>query len=188
MEAVSAAQKAGKVRFVGFTGHKDPQVHLYMLATAAKHNFRFDTVQMPLNVMDAHFRSFGQQVVPELVAQQIGVLGMKPLGGGDGIILKSKTVNALECLHYALNLPTSVVITGIDTPQALDQAFQAARTFQPMDEAQVAALLAKTRTVAMEGKYELFKTSSHFDMTAHHPEFLGGESPGVERLAPKSGG
>jgi aryl-alcohol dehydrogenase-like predicted oxidoreductase len=188
MEAVTAAQKAGKVRFVGFTGHKDPQVHLYMLATAAKHNFRFDTVQMPLNVMDAHFRSFGQQVVPELVAQQIGVLGMKPLGGGDGIILKSKTVTALECLHYALNLPTSVVITGIDTPQALDQAFQAVRTFQPLDEAQVAAILAKTRTVAMQGKYELFKTSSHFDMTAHHPEFLGGENPGVERLSPKSGG
>jgi hypothetical protein len=86
-----------------------------------------------------------------------------------------------------LNLPTSVVITGIDTPKALDQAFQATRTFQPMDEGKVAALLAKTQAAAKEGRYELFKTSSHFDMTAHHPEFLGGESPGVERLAPGGG-
>jgi uncharacterized protein len=188
MEAVSEAQKAGKVRFVGFTGHKDPQVHLYMLSSAAKHGVQFDTVQMPLNLMDAHFRSFEQQVLPELVAQHIGVLGMKPLGGGDGIILKSKTVTALECLHYALNLPTSVVITGLDSPQALDQAVRAARSFQPMSEGQVEALRAKTLDAAKDGQFELFKTSSHFDTTAHHPEFLGGQGPGVDRLAPADNG
>jgi aryl-alcohol dehydrogenase-like predicted oxidoreductase len=90
MEAVLQAKKAGKVRFIGFTGHKDPRVHLYMLEVAAKHGFNFDTVQMPLNVMDAHFRSFAQLVVPKLVEQGIGVLGMKTFGGGDGIILRAK--------------------------------------------------------------------------------------------------
>ena len=123
MEAFSAARKAGKIRFIGFTGHKDPRVHLYMLETAAKNGFRLDTVQMPLNLMDAHFRSFGRLVLPRLVEEQIGVLGMKTFGGADGIILKSKTVEPLECLHYSLNLPTSVVITGIDSQKILDQAF-----------------------------------------------------------------
>src|SRR5437588_161632 len=107
-EAVLAARKAGKVRFVGFTGHKDPLVHLRMLDVAAKHGFAFDTAQMPLNVMDAHFRSFDKQVLPVLVKEGIGVLGMKSMG--DGIILKSKTVTPVECLHYAMNLPTSTVI------------------------------------------------------------------------------
>ena len=111
MEAVLAAKQAGKVRYIGFTGHKDPLVHLRMLEVAAKHHFRFDAVQMPLNVMDAHFRSFGQNVVPVLVKEGIGVLGMKPLASG--LILKSKTVSPIECLHYAMNLPTSTVITGI---------------------------------------------------------------------------
>ncbi len=188
MEAVVAAKQAGKIRFIGFTGHKDPHVHLYMLETAAKHGFRFDTVQMPLNVMDAHFRSFAQLVLPKLVEQQIGVLGMKPFGGGDGIILKSKTVEPLDCLHYALNLPTSVVITGIDKQQALDQAFQAAKTFHVMDEQQVAALLAKTQEAAASGHYELFKTSAHFDTTARHPDWLGDDAPGVQKLAPESAG
>lgn len=165
MEAVVAAQKAGKVRFIGFTGHKDPRVHLYMLELAARHGFRFDTVQMPLNVMDAHFRSFAQSVVPKLVEQGIGVLGMKPFCGGDGIALKSKAVEPLDCLHYALNLPTSVVITGIDKPEILEQAFQAAKTFKPIDAQQLSTLLAKTQPVAMNGRYELFKTSSHFDST-----------------------
>ena len=179
-EAVLEAQKAGKVRFIGFTGHKDPHVHLYMLATAAKHGFHFDTVQMPLNVMDAHFRSFEKLVLPELVKQKIGVLGMKSMGSA--VILKSNTVSAIECLHYALHLPTSVVITGIDSPQILDQAFEAARTFKPMKPAEVSALLAKTAQAAGEGKYELFKTSSHFDSTAQHPDWLGGESAQVKEL------
>jgi aryl-alcohol dehydrogenase-like predicted oxidoreductase len=184
MEACLAAKKAGKIRYIGFTGHKDPHVHLYMLKVAGEHGFRFDTVQMPLNVMDAHFRSFGQMVLPELVKQNIGVLGMKSMG--DGVILKSRTVSPIECLHYALSLPTSVVITGIEKPEILDQAFEAVKTFQPMNREQTAQLLAKTKDVAMAGKYELFKTSSHFDSTAKHPDWLGADSPDVQRLAPPS--
>ena len=183
-EAVLDAKKAGKIRYIGFTGHKDPHVHLYMLKVAAEHGFRFDTAQMPLNVMDAHFRSFAQMVLPELVRQEIGVLGMKSMG--DGVILKSKAVSAMECLHYALSLPTSVVITGIDKQQVLDQAFEAAKTFAPMNRQQIARLLAKTKEVAMAGKYELFKTSSHFDSTAKHPDWLGGDTPEVQKLAPPS--
>ena len=180
-EAVLEAKKAGKVRYIGFTGHKDPHVHLYMLQVAQEHGFRFDTVQMPLNVMDAHFRSFGKMVLPKLVEQGIGVLGMKSMG--DSIILKSKVVTPIECLHYSLNLPTSVVITGIDKQEILDQAFEAVRSFKTMNEQAVAALLAKTASVASKGDYELFKTSSHFDSTAHHPEWLGGQSPHVDQVA-----
>ena len=184
MEAVLEAKKAGKIRYIGFTGHKDPHIHLYTLKVAAEHDFIFDTVQMPLNVMDAHFRSFGQMVLPELVKQGIGVLGMKSMG--DGVILKSKVVSPMECLHYALSLPTSVVITGIDKHEILDQAFEAAKTFKPMNRDQVSRLLAKTKEVAVAGKYELFKTSSHFDSTAMHPDWLGGDVPGVQDLAPPS--
>ena len=171
MEAVVAAQKAGKIRYIGFTGHKNPLVHLQMLQVAAQHNFRFDTVQMPLNVMDAHFRSFEKQVLPILVKNQIGVLGMKSMG--DPYILRSNTVTPIECLHYGLNLPTSTVITGIDSIQLLDQAFEAVRTFTPMTPAQVTALLDRTRTAAIDGQYELYKTTSQFDTTAQNPALLG---------------
>jgi aryl-alcohol dehydrogenase-like predicted oxidoreductase len=147
MEAVVEAQKAGKIRYIGFTGHKDPLVHLRMLEVAAQNNFRFDTVQMPLNVMDAHFRSFEKQVLPILVKNQIGVLGMKSMG--DPYILKSNTVKPIECLHYAMNLPTSTVITGFENMQLLDQALEAVRTFKPMSQEQVQALLNKTRTAAV---------------------------------------
>jgi uncharacterized protein len=188
MEAFLAAKEAGKIRYIGFTGHKDPRVHLYMLETAANSGFQFDTVQMPLNLMDAHFRSFAQLVLPKLVAQNIGVLAMKSFGGADGIILKSKTVEPLECLYYSLNLPTSVVVTGIDSQKVLDQAFEAAKTFTTMGEDQIAALLAKTRQSAISGHYELFKTSSHFDSTAKHPDWLGGDSPAVQALAPQGSG
>jgi predicted aldo/keto reductase-like oxidoreductase len=184
MEAAVAAQKAGKIRFIGFTGHKDPHIHLYTLKVAEEHGFHFDTVQLPLNVMDAHFRSFGQMVLPELVKHEIGVLGMKSMG--DGVILKSKVISPIECLQYALSLPTSVVITGIDKPEILEQAFEAVRTFRPMNCEQMAQLLAKTKEMAMAGKYELFKTSSHFDSTAKHPDWLGGDSPDVQALAPPS--
>jgi len=180
-EAVVEAKKAGKVRYIGFTGNKDPHVHLYMLEVAAKHGFVFDTVQMPLNVMDAHFRSFGHLVLPELVKQDIGVLGMKSMG--DRIILNSGVVTPIECLHYAMNLPTSVVITGIDKMQILDQAIEAAKTFKPMSTAAVEALLAKTKQAAVDGQFELFKTSQHFDSTAEHPEWLGGESTHVQQVA-----
>ncbi|MDZ7957217.1 MAG: aldo/keto reductase [Aulosira sp. DedQUE10] len=171
MEAVVEAQKAGKIRYIGFTGHKDPLVHLRMLEVAAQNNFRFDTVQMPLNVMDAHFRSFERQVLPRLVKAGIGVLGMKSMG--DQIILKSNTVKPIECLHYAMNLPTSTVITGIESMEILNQAFEAVRTFQPMSQEQVRELLNRTREVAAKGQYELFKTSSQFDSTAKNPEWLG---------------
>jgi aryl-alcohol dehydrogenase-like predicted oxidoreductase len=184
MEAVVDAQKAGKVRYIGFTGHKDPHIHLYMLKVAQEHGFHFDSAQMPLNVLDAHFRSFSQMVLPELVKQNIGVLGMKSMG--DGVILKSKVVSPIECLHYALSLPTSVVITGIDKQEMLDQAIEAVKSFKPMNREELAQLLAKTEEVAMAGKYELFKTSSHFDSTAKHPDWLGGDTPDVQALAPSA--
>ncbi|MBN3962655.1 aldo/keto reductase [Nostoc sp. NMS8] len=171
MEAILEAQKAGKIRYVGFTGHKNPQIHLQMLETAAQNGFRFDTVQMPLNVMDAHFRSFEHQVLPVLVKNNIGVLGMKSIG--ESYILRSNTVSAIECLHYAMNLPTSVVITGIDSTRILDQAFEAVRTFKPMDQAQVTALLARTREAAAKGQYERYKTTTQNDSTAMNPAWLG---------------
>jgi predicted aldo/keto reductase-like oxidoreductase len=178
--ALIEARQAGKLRYIGFTGHKDPHVHLYMLKVAADHGFHFDAAQMPLNLMDAHFRSFGQHVVPELVRQKIGVLGMKSMA--NGILLKSKTVTPLECLHYALNLPTSVVITGIDSMEILDQACEAVRTFQPMSEQQVQALLTKTASAAARGEFEPFKTSSIFDSTAQNPKWLGEEPPRLRDL------
>jgi predicted aldo/keto reductase-like oxidoreductase len=180
MEAFTAAKKAGKIRYMGFTGHKDPQVHLYMLAKARQHGVRFDTVQMPLNVMDAHFRSFEKLVLPELVKQRIGVLGMKSMGSG--VLLKSKVVKPLECLHYALTLPTSVVITGIDSIKILKQAFEAARTFRPLTQAQKSSLLARTAKFAANGEFELFKTTTHFDSTVQHPEWLGAETKRVKEL------
>src|SRR5712664_3490318 len=171
MEAVLEAQKAGRVRFIGFTGHKSPDIHLKMLATASKHGFTFDAVQMPLNVMDAHFNSFEAKVLPVLVKNDIGVLGMKPMG--EHIILESKTATPVECLHYAMNLPTSVVITGCDSLPILQQALQAARSFQPMNSSQVAALLAKTAKAAEAGQFELYKTSQRFDGTYANPQWLG---------------
>jgi aryl-alcohol dehydrogenase-like predicted oxidoreductase len=171
IEAVQIAKQAGKVRYIGFTGHKDPSVHLRMFETADQHGFHFDTVQMPINVMDAHFRSFLNGVAP--VAQQYGtaILAMKTFG--DPYILQSKTVTPMEALHFGLNSPASVVITGIDSPAILDQAFQAVESFKPMDRQQVAAILAKTKEAAMTGKFELFKTSSHYDGTIKNPSWLG---------------
>ena len=180
--ALVEARQAGKLRYIGFTGHKDPRIHLYMLEVARDYGFTFDTVQMPLNVMDAHYRSFERLVLPELVRQDIGVLGMKSLA--NGIILQSNTVTALECLHYALNLPTSVVITGVDSLERLEQAFTAARTFRPMSSAQVQALLEKTAQAASRGEFELFKTTSIFDGTAQHPQWLGEEPPRVQQAMP----
>jgi uncharacterized protein len=171
IEAAIAARKAGKIRYIGFTGHKDPVVHLRMLETAQKHSFHFDTVQMPINVMDAHFRSFEKEVMPVALKQGIGILAMKTFG--DPYILKSNTVQPIEALHYSLTQPVSVVITGIDNTQTLDQAFEAAHTFKPLDQAQINALLARTAIAASEGKYELFKTTNHYDGTAANPKWLG---------------
>jgi len=172
-EALVEAREAGKLRYIGFTGHKDPRVHLDMLEVAADHGFRFDAVQMPLSLLDAHYRSFARQVVPYLVEHRIGVLGMKSMA--EGYLLKTGAVTPIECLHYALDLPTSVVITGIDSLEVLDQALEAARTFRPLSDAQRSALLAKTADVAARGKYEPFKTTSHFDGTAENPAWLGEE-------------
>ncbi len=171
MEAFHDAKKAGKIRFIGFTGHKDPLIHLRMLEVAAKHDFHFDTVQMPLNVMDAHFRSFGRNVLPVLVKEGIGVLGMKPMASG--AILKSNTATAAECLHYAMSLPTSVVIAGMDSMDVLKHHLEVVKTFEPLTEEQTAGLLKKTADAAAEGKYELFKTSNPFDATASQPEWPG---------------
>jgi aryl-alcohol dehydrogenase-like predicted oxidoreductase len=180
--ALEDARRAGKLRYIGFTGHKDPQIHLHTLEVAREAGFRFDAVQMPLNVMDAHYRSFEQRVLPELVRDRIGVLGMKSMG--NGVILKSGIVTPVECLHYALNLPTSVVITGCDSLEVLDQALEAVRTFRPLADAEVAALLAKTAPAGERGQWEPFKTSSIFDSTAANPEWLGEESERVQALSP----
>jgi predicted aldo/keto reductase-like oxidoreductase len=174
-EAMLEARQKGKVRYFGFTGHKDPSVHLRMLELAAKHDFNFDTVQMPLNVMDAHFRSFEKLVLPVLVQRGIGVLGMKSMASGH--ILQGKTVGPIDCLHYALTLPTSVVITGIDSMAILDQAFQAASSLSSVSKDEIASILKKTQPAAADGRFEPFKTSAMFDSTAAHPEWLGYSPP-----------
>ena len=180
--ALIEARTAGKLRYIGFTGHKDPRIHLHTLEVATEHGFSFDTVQMPLNVMDAHYRSFEKLVLPQLVKQKIGVLGMKSMA--NGIILKSRKATAVECLQYALSLPTSVVITGCDSMDVLEQALKVARTFRPLSATKVKALLAKTKTAASQGEFELFKTTSIFDSTATNPDWLGEESKRVQEMMP----
>ena len=170
IEAIVAARKAGKIRYVGFTGHKSPDIHLHMLETADQHGFRFDAVQMPLNPMDPHHASFEKKVLPVLLQKGIGVLGMKPLGSG--IILESGVVTAPECLRYAASLPTSVVITGCETMGVLEQALAIGYGFQPMGADERAALLARTAKVAGAGKYERFKISEQFDGTTKNPKWL----------------
>jgi aryl-alcohol dehydrogenase-like predicted oxidoreductase len=171
MEAVVAARKAGKVRYIGFTGHKSPDMHLKMLETASAHQFHFDAVQMPLNVMDAHHESFEKKVLPVLLKNEIGVLGMKPIA--NGLILRSKTVSPVDCLRYALNLPTSVVINGCSSMELLEQALGVARSFKPLAQTEVAALLAKTYQAAQNGEFELYKNTTNFDGTTHNPQWLG---------------
>jgi predicted aldo/keto reductase-like oxidoreductase len=170
-EAVEAAKKAGKIRYVGFTGHKDPLVHLRMLEVAAQHGYHFDSCQMPLNVMDAHFRSFTHTVVPKLVEQGIAVLGMKPMGNGH--VLQAGVVTPIECLHYALSLPTTVVINGCESVDRVHQALEAVRTFKPLTKQQTEMLLAKTAKPAMTGRFEPFKTTNEYDGTAQNPDWLG---------------
>jgi aryl-alcohol dehydrogenase-like predicted oxidoreductase len=157
--AIDAARKAreqGKIRYIGFTGHKDPAIHLRMLEVADRNGFHFDTVQMPINVMDAHFRSFTREVMPVAVKKGIGVLAMKTFG--DKFILESGVVKPIEALHYGLSQPVSVVITGIDKKKILEQALEAARTF---------------KEAASEGEFERFKISTYFDSTTAHPQWLG---------------
>lgn len=171
LEAVLDARKAGKVRFIGFTGHKSPAVHLKMLQTALEHGVIFDAVQMPLNVMDAHFDSFGKKVIPLLQKHDIGILGMKAFG--EKHILKSGLVTVEECLHYVMNLPVNVIIVGCDTFPYLEQALAAARSFRPLTDEQRETLLAKTAEAGKNGKLEPFKTTSEFDATSRNPHWLG---------------
>ncbi len=170
IEALVAARQAGKVRFLGFTGHKSPRWHLAMLREADRHGFRFDTVQMPLNVLDAHYESFERQVLPELVSRGVGVIGMKPLA--DGRIPREGIATAEEALRYALGLPTSVVVTGCDSVDRVEQALRVARAFRVPGEAEVNALLARTASAAGGGANELYKTSHEYDGTYQNPEWL----------------
>jgi predicted aldo/keto reductase-like oxidoreductase len=171
MEAALDAKKAGKIRYIGFTGHKSPQIHLHMLKTASKNGFTFDSVQMPLNVMDAHYDSFEKLVLPVLVKQDIGALAMKTMG--DSNFLRSGVITPTECLHYSMSLPTSVVITGCDSMRILEQALNAARSFHPLSDSQRAELLARTANLASSGAFELYKTTQTFDSTSSNPQWLG---------------
>jgi len=141
-KAAMAAKQAGKIRYIGFTGHKDPDVHVKMIETGLKNGFAFDASQMPLNLLDHHFESFEKRVLPLLLRHRVGVLAMKPLA--DGHIFKTSAVTAAEAYHYVMNLPVSVVITGFETRERLIQALDAARTFKALGQKQVATLLAKT--------------------------------------------
>ncbi len=171
IEALIKAKKAGKIRFIGFSGHKNPDIHLKMLQAAKENGFLFDTVQMPLNVMDAHFESFEKKVLPVLQKNNIGVLGMKPIG--NNIILKSNIVTAVECLEYAMSLPVSTVITGCESLAILQQAIDTARNFQPLSNERRSALLARTAQAAANGQYEAYKTETLFDGTSRNPQWLG---------------
>ena len=171
IEALQAARKAGKLRFIGFTGHKDPRIHRHMIETAKAHGFHFDTVQLPLNVLDAHYRSFEKEVVPLAVQEGIGVLGMKSLGAG--LILKAGVADPLECLRYSMSVPgVSVTVTGCESMGVLEQALYLAATFKPMDEAERTALLARTSAAAQAGRWEKFKTTNDFDGTEKHKRWL----------------
>lgn len=171
LETALEARDEGRIDFIGFTGHKSPDIHLKMLEAAAEHGFRFDAVQMPLNVMDAHFHSFEKKVLPGLVKEGIGILGMKSMG--DRILLESGTVGPIECLHYAMDLPTSVVITGCDSMNMLEQAITAAITYRPMTGTERQDILTRTENAAAQGRYEQYKTTRNFDSTYHNPNWLG---------------
>lgn len=171
LEALLDAKKAGKIKYIGFTGHKDPAVHLRMIELADQHKFHFDTAQMPINILDYSFRSFRHEVVPKLVERGIALLGMKPMASAN--IPQNKIATGIECLHYALSQPTSVVITGCESLDRLNQAFEAAKTFKPLTPAEISALAARTKTAALTGKYEPFKTTPQFDGTARKPEWMG---------------
>ena len=155
IEALEQAQRQGKVRFLGFTGHKRPDIHLAMLA----YNFPFDTCQLPLNCFDASFRSFEREVLPRLVSRGIAPIGMKSLGG-DGRQVKHRTITAEEGLRYALSLPVATIVSGIDSMRVLRQNLAVAARFRPMTERQMTALRNRVANVARDGRYELYKTTA----------------------------
>jgi uncharacterized protein len=171
IDALKQARQEGKIRFIGFTGHKSPEIHLHMIETADKHGFVFDSVQMPVNALDQHFDSFQQKVIPVAQRHGMAILGMKPLA--DSLILKTNTVTAVEALHYAMSVPVTVTINGCDSMARLDQALSIARNFKPLDLQQKIAVLQKTAPVAMDGKVEAYKSSQKFDGTASNPHWLG---------------
>ena len=170
LEAVLRARDQGKVRHIGFTGHKSPEIHKKMFEVAAAHHFHFDTVQMPVNVMDAHFDSFQATIFPIAQQQNTAVLAMKTFG--DNFIYKANVAAPIELLHYSMSQPVAVVVTGCDSMTILQQALDAARTWQPMTAEQQQALLAKSAPAAKTGSTELYKISEHFDGTNQHPGWL----------------
>jgi aryl-alcohol dehydrogenase-like predicted oxidoreductase len=167
IEALERAKRQGKVRFVGFTGHKDPALHLRMLS----YDYPFDTVQMPLNCFDATFRSFEQQVLPELLRRGIAPLGMKSMGG-EGDMVKKKVVTAQEALRYAMSLPVATTISGIDSMRVLKQNLGVACGFTPWNTKQMQALRTRVADVAADGRFELYKT------TAKHEAKVGRQQHG----------
>ena len=173
IEALVAAKKAGKIRYIGFTGHRDPDIHLKMLNTSFKHGFMFDSVQMPLNVMDPHYLSFTKKVLPVLVEHGIAPLAMKTLGAGEFLkVLPRIGLTPTQCLHYSMSLPISVLISGMSTLEDVNRNVEAACTFHPLNENEVAAVLAKTAPVAGRGEHESFKHGSD-GYTLQHPEAMG---------------
>ena len=171
VDVLKQARKDGKIRFIGFTGHKSPEIHLKMIETADKHGFTFDTVQMPVNALDEHYDSFGQKVIPVAQKHGMAILGMKPLS--NGAILKSGTVTAVEALHYAMSVPVTMTITGCESMANLEQALGVARNFKPMDEQQKMALLQKTAPISAAGQFEDYKSSHMYDGTFQNPQWLG---------------
>jgi aryl-alcohol dehydrogenase-like predicted oxidoreductase len=171
VEALLEARRAGKVRYLGFTGHKSPRWHLAMLREADEHGFAFDAVQLPLNVLDAHHDSFEREVLPVLVASGTGVVGMKPLA--EGRIVQRGIATAEECLSYAMTLPVSVVVTGCDSVERVEQALRIGRAFSPLGLDDLEALLARTAGAARGGVHELYKTTEQYDGTTQNPSWLG---------------
>ena len=159
------AQKAGKVRFIGFTGHKSPHIHLKMLGVHT-----WDTVQMPVNVCDAFYRSFVKQVIPEAEKRGTAVLGMKSLGGGKGEFVQKKVCTAEEAHRYALSQPIAALVTGIDSMEVLKQNIATARNFKPIEGNELEALLAKVKPEAGDGRHEHFKSTQKFDSPYHQKQ------------------
>jgi aryl-alcohol dehydrogenase-like predicted oxidoreductase len=158
IEALDQAKRQGKVRFVGFTGHKHPDIHLAML----NHDYIFDTCQLPLNCFDATFRSFEERVLPLLVRRGIAPIGMKSLSG-DARQVKDKVVSAIEALRYAMSLPVATTVSGIDSMKVLRQNLSVAQGFKPMSQRQMDALRKRVRKAADDGRYELYKTTATHD-------------------------
>jgi aryl-alcohol dehydrogenase-like predicted oxidoreductase len=175
VEALEQAKRQGKVRFVGFTGHKHPAIHLAMLA----HDFTFDTCQLPLNCFDASFRSFERHVLPVLLRRGIAPLGMKSMSS-DGRQIKEKVITAEEALRYAMSLPVATTISGITSIRMLKQNVRVAAGFRPMSKKQMDALRRRVREYAGDGRFESYKT------TAQHEGKVGRKEhgfPSEEELA-----